>query len=208
MVSQERIRILSVDDHRLFRQGMAAVIRSQPDMVLVAEAASGIEAVEKFCAQRPDITLLDARLPGMSGVEVMVAIRVQFPNARILLVSTFEGDLDPQSALQAGAWGHILKTMHPREIVNAIRQVHAGRKCTPLLPGSPLAVQVTEGLTAREVEVLAHAAGGKPNRDIGRRLLISEEMVKGHLKKILNKLGARNYANALTIAARRGFIRL
>jgi len=210
MADQSQIRILSVDDHRLFREGMAAVIRDQADMVLVAEAASGPEALQQFREHQPDITLLDVRLRDASGMDVMMAIRTQFPDARVILVSTFEGDLDPWGALQVGAWGHIVKTMHPKEIVHAIRQAHGARKCAPLLAavhvdGPPLA---EEGLTSREVEVLAHAVGGKRTRDIGHRLLISEEMVKNHLKKIMEKLGARDQANALTIAARRGFIRL
>ena len=188
---------------------MAAVIHDQADMLLVAEAASGAEALEQFREHRPDITLMDARLHNTSGMEVMASIQAEFPKARVILVSTFMGDLDPKAALEAGAWAHIVKTMHPREIVNAIRQVFMGRKCAPppaerqadgLLP--------EQGLTTREVELLAHAVRGKRSRDIGRRFLISEEMVRSHLEKIMEKLDARDYANALAIAARRGFIRL
>jgi DNA-binding NarL/FixJ family response regulator len=209
MVNTSQIRILSVDDNRLFREGMAAVIDDQADMVLVAEAASGSEALQQFREHRPDVTLMDARLQNSSGMEVMAAIQAEFPGARVILVSTFTGDLDPQTALQAGAWAHIVKTMHPREIVGAIRHVNMGRKCEPVRAEPKTDEPVSEqGLTTREVELLAHAVGGKQSSDIGRRLLISEEMVRSNLEKIMQKLQARDYANALAIAARRGFIRL
>ena len=209
MVKTSQIRILSVDDNRLFREGMAAVIDDQADMVLVAEAASGHEAVQQFREHRPDVTLMDARLQNSSGMEVMAAIQAEFPGARVILVSTFTGDLDPQTARQAGAWAQIVKTMHPREIVNAIRQVYMGRKSEPVRAEPQTVEPVSEqGLTTREVELLAHAVGGKQSSDIGRRLLISEEMVRSNLEKIMQKLQARDYANALAIAARRGFIRL
>jgi DNA-binding NarL/FixJ family response regulator len=209
MVKASQIRVLNVDDHRLFREGMAAVIQDQGDMLLVAEAASGPEAVQQFRRHQPDITLMDARLQGASGVDVMTEIRAEFPDARVVMVSTFEGDMDPKAALLAGAWAHIVKTMHPREIVHAIRQVHMGRKCeAPLAAPRVDGPVAQQGLTAREVEVLAHAVVGKRSSDIGRRLLISEEMVRIQMEKIMEKLDARDCANALAIAARRGFIRL
>ena len=212
MVKQREIRILSVDDHPLFREAIRTVINSQSDMILVAEAASGVEALQKFREYRPDITLMDLSLPDSNGIEAMTAIRAQFPEARVILVSTYEGDIETQSALLAGANGHILKTMHPREVTSTIREVYADTRQVPP-PPPPSADRMgaeasDQGLTSREVEVLARAASGNRIRDIGQRLFITEDTVRNHLTHIMRKLGARDKASALAIAARRGFIRL
>lgn len=208
-MSDQRIGVLSVDDHPLLRQGIGAMINSQPDMRLVAEAANGIQAIQGFREHRPDVTLMDLRLPDMGGIDAMIAIRTEFPEARIIMLTTFEGDVEVQRALAAGARGYILKSMPPRELVEVIRRVHAGRKHVP----SELAAQLAEHLgeeflTSREVDVLRHIAGGNRNRDIAERLFISEETVKVHIKHIMEKLGASDRTQAVAIAVRRGIIQL
>ncbi len=209
MSEQTRIRILCVDDHPLLRQGIAAIINNQPDMVLIAEASTGTEAIQKFREHRPDVTLMDLRLPDMSGVDSLIAIRADMPEARIIMLTTFEGDVEIQRALVAGARAYMLKSMPPKELVDVIRQVQAGKKRIPTEIATHLAEHLSdEALTDREIEVLKHIAGGNRNRDIAERLFISEETVKVHIKHIMEKLGASDRTQAVAIAVRRGIIQL
>jgi DNA-binding NarL/FixJ family response regulator len=204
-----RIRILGVDDHPLLRQGIAAVINNQTDMELVSQASTGTEAVQKFRTYKPDITLMDLRLPDLSGIDAMMAIRAEFPSARIIVLTTFEGDVEIERALKAGARGYLLKSMPPDELVEVIRQVHAGKKQVPPQIATVLAEHLTdEALTDREVDVLKQVAGGNRNKDIADKLYISEETVKVHVKHIMEKLGANDRTQAIAIAVRRGIIQL
>ncbi len=208
-MSTPSIRILTVDDHPLLQEGIAAMIRSQPDMELVGEARNGRDAVQRFRETMPDVTLMDLRLPDMNGIDVMIAIRGEFPEARIVVLTTFEGDAEIHRALAAGARGYLLKSMPPRELLEGIRQVHAGKKRIPAEIAARLAEHLSdEALTAREVEVLRQVASGNRNRDIAERLFISEETVKVHVKHIMDKLGAHDRTEAVSIAIRRGIIQL
>ena len=209
MSEQPYIRIFSVDDHPLLREGIAAIINNQPDMQMVAQAATGSEAIQMFRQHLPDVTLLDLRLPDMSGIDVLIAIRSEFPEARVVMLTTFEGDVDIRRALEAGARGYVLKNMPPKDLVEVIRQVNKGRKRIPADVAANLAEYVGEDdLTAREVDVLRHVASGNRNREIGERLFISEETVKVHIKHIMEKLGASDRTQAVAIAVRRGIIQL
>jgi len=209
MSEQHRIRILCVDDHHLIREGIAAIINLQPDLRLIAEASSGTEGIQKFNEHRPDVTLMDLRLPDMSGVDSLIAIRANTPEARIIMLTTFEGDVEIQRALAAGARAYMLKSMPPKELIDVIRQVHAGKKRIPTEIASHLAEHLSdEALTRREIDVLRHIAGGNRNRDIGERLFISEETVKVHIKHIMEKLGATDRTQAVAIAVKRGIIQL
>jgi DNA-binding NarL/FixJ family response regulator len=209
MSDRRPIRVLSADDHALLREGIAAVISAQPDMIMIAQASSGRDAIQLFREHRPDVTLMDLRMPDMSGIDALIAILAEFPDARIVMLTTFEGDVEIQRSLAAGARGYLLKNLPPRELVEAIRQVHAGRKQIPHEVAAQLAEHIAdERLTEREVVVLRHVAGGNRNRDIAEQLAISEETVKVHVKHIMEKLGASDRTAAVAIAVRRGIIQL
>jgi len=208
-MSKGKIRVLSVDDHPLLREGIAAIVNNEPDMTMVAQASTGREALQQYRAHLPDVTLMDLRLPDMSGIDTMIAIRSSFPEARIVMLTTFEGDVEIQRALAAGARGYVLKSMPPRELTDVVRHVHAGRKQIPPAVAAQLAEHLgEESLTERERDVLQHVAAGNRNRDIGEILSISEETVKVHMKHIMEKLGASDRTEAVTIAVRRGIIDL
>jgi len=209
MTEGARIRVLSVDDHPLLREGIAAIINSQPDMELVTQAATGTEAIQKYREHRPDVTLMDLRLPDMSGIDSLIAIRTEFADARVIVLTTFEGDVEIQRALAAGARGYLLKNMPPGELLDGIRQVHAGKKRLPAQIAATVAEHLSdESLTDREIEVLRCLAGGNRNRDIAGLLFISEETVKVHIKHIMEKLAASDRTQAVAIAVRRGIIQL
>ena len=208
-MTTSRIRVFSVDDHPLFREGIAAILNCQPDMSLVGTAPNGQEAIEAFRKLRPDVTMMDLRLPDLSGLDVMIAIRSEFPGARVIVLTTFERDVEVQRALKAGARGYLLKSMPPQQILDMIRNVHGGKKCVPHEIAAGLAEHLDdEALSARELEVLRHVAAGNRNRDIAERLFIAEETVKVHLKHIMGKLRASDRTQSVIIAARRGIIQL
>jgi DNA-binding NarL/FixJ family response regulator len=209
MSDQAHIRVFSVDDHPMLREGIAAIINNQPDMKLVAQAATGTGAIQMFRQHQPDVTLMDLRLPDMSGIDALIAIRTDFPEARVIMLTTFEGDVDIRRSLEAGARGYMLKNMPPKDLVEVIRQVHAGKKRIPAEVAAHLAEYFgDDALTAREIDVLRHVASGNRNREIGERLFISEETVKVHIKHIMEKLSASDRTQAVAIAVRRGIIQL
>ena len=203
------IRILAVDDHPMLREGIASLIASQSDMELAAEASTGHEALDQFRKHRPDITLMDLQMPGMDGIEAMGVIRGEFPEARIVVLTTYKGDVQVLRALKAGARAYLLKGLLRKELLDTIRAVHAGQKRIPPEVAAVLAVHaVDDALTSREIDVLRLIAEGNANKLIADRLSISEETVKGHVKNILSKLGASDRTHAVTVSLKRGIIDL
>jgi len=203
------IRILSVDDHALLREGIAALIASQPDMRLVAEASNGREAVEQFRKHHPDVTLMDLQMPELGGIDAMGAIRGEFPNARIIVLTTYAGDVQVMRALKAGARAYLLKGLLRKELLETIRAVHAGHKRMPPEVAAEIAEHaLDDALSSREVDVLRLIAGGNSNKEIAAQLSITEETVKGHVKSILAKLAANDRTHAVTIGLKRGIIDL
>lgn len=199
------IRILTVDDHQLLREGIAAVLDGQEDMILVGQASNGQEAIESFRRLRPDITLMDLRMPEMNGIEAISAIRTEFPNARIIVLTTYAGDVQAAAALKAGAAGYLLKSLVRKELIETIRAVHTGKRRVPVEIATDIAEHVADdALTEREVEVLRRVAAGKSNKLIAAELRISEGTVKTHMKSILPKLDASDRTHAVMIALKRG----
>jgi DNA-binding NarL/FixJ family response regulator len=203
------IRVLAIDDHPLLREGIASLISNQPDLELVAEAATGREAVEQFKRYRPDVTLMDLQMPDMSGIDSISAIRTDFPAARIIVLTTFSGDVLASRALKAGAYAYVLKSLVRKELLETIRLVHRGIKRVHTDIAAELAQNISgASLTAREIEVLRLAGGGYSNKRIAARLGITDETVKGYMSTILGKLDASDRTHAVTLALKRGIIDL
>jgi DNA-binding NarL/FixJ family response regulator len=196
-----------VDDHPLLREGIAAVLQDEPDMVLVAEATNGDDAIRSFRQHRPDVTLMDIQMPGMCGIDAMTAIRTEFPNARFVVLTTYQGDVQALRALKAGASGYLLKSMLRKELLETIRIVNSGNRRIPPEVAAELADHLADdALSEREMEILHQVASGNSNKLIASHLRISEATVKGHMKNILSKLGANDRTHAVTIAIKRGII--
>ena len=209
MVRADPIRILSVEDHPIFREGLATIIGSQKDMVLVAQAANAVEAMAEFRLHRPDITLMDLRLPGTNGTDTLIAIRGEFPRAHIIMLTTSDSDGEIRRAMRSGASAYILKSMPKDELLNVVRSVHAGRRYIPPEVAARLAEHLgDEDLTTRELEVLRLIRDGYRNKQIADQLAIAETTVNFHIKNLVDKLGANDRTHAVTIALRRGFLQI
>ena len=207
MSDSPTIRVLTVDDHPLFRSGVAALLASQPDMQLVAEGGNGRDAIRLFRTHRPDVTLMDMQMPEMSGLEATIAIRAEFPDARIIVLTTYVGDVQVLRALRAGARAYLLKTLADQELLATIRSVHSGRKALSPEASYQLAEHATDdSLTPAEVEVLRLIVAGNANKQIADRLAVTEDTIKGRVKNILSKLGANDRTHAAIIGVRRGII--
>ena len=201
------IKILAVDDHDLIREGVRFAIQAERDMTMVAEAGTGQEAVDLFRLHRPDVTLMDLQMPGMNGIDAMLVILQSFPSARIVVLTTYSGDVQAARALKAGAFGYLLKGTMRKELVDTIRRVHAGHRRVPHDVAAGIAEYfASDTLTERELEVLRRVAGGSSNKRIGSAMGIGEETVKGHMRNILSKLQANDRTHAVTIALKRGFL--
>jgi DNA-binding NarL/FixJ family response regulator len=205
----KRIRILAVDDHPVFRQGIASILTDQPDMVLIGQASNGREAIHQFRAHRPDITLMDLQMPEMSGLDAIVAIHSEFPEARIIVLTTYSGDVQVLRALKGGASAYLLKNSLHKELLNTIRTVHAGKKALSPEACYQVAEHATDDpLTPAEIDVLRLIAAGNANKQIAAQLSITEETVKGRVKSILSKLGANDRTHAAMIGLKRGIIEI
>jgi DNA-binding NarL/FixJ family response regulator len=201
------ITVLAVDDHPLVREGIGAVLASERDITLVAEAANGREAIECFRAHHPEVTLMDLQMPQMGGLDAMIKIREEFPSARIIVLTTYQGDIQALRAIRAGAAGYLLKSMVRKELAGTIRSVHLGKRHIPAEIAAELAAHVADdALSLREIEVLRLVAMGNSNKQIAGQLTIVEETVKAHISNILSKLGANDRTHAVTIATTRGFL--
>jgi len=207
MSDSPRISVLAVDDHPLFRSGIAAVLQGEPDIVVVGEASNGKEAIERYRFHRPNVTLMDLQMPVMDGIDAMTAIRAEFPAARFVALTTYRGDVQVLRALKAGATGYLLKSTLREDLADTIRAVHAGRRWVPAEIAAEITEHVAEdALSNREIEVLRRIARGTSNKIIAEQLAISEATVKSHVKSILSKLQANDRTHAVTIALKRGFI--
>lgn len=205
--SQPGIKVMVVDDHPLIREGIASVLKREADIEVVAEAANGKEAIERYAESRPDVTLMDLQMPEMDGLSALIAIRGRWPDARVVILTTYRGDSQALRALKAGACGYLLKSMIFDELIIAIREARAGRTHIPREIAAELAAHVTDdALSARELDVLKRVAAGNSNRKVAALLGVSEETVKAHMRNIMNKLSANDRTHAVMIALKRGIL--